>query len=73
MIKTPVDIAKKRAKKRFDITNHVINDVALELIWKEFETPKMLYMSLNNYRVDDGDLVNQFGNLVKLLRRGKNI
>lgn len=73
MIKTPADVAMQRAKKRFNITKHVINDIALELIWKEFETPKLLYMSLNNYRVDDGDLVTQFGNLVKLLRRGKNI
>lgn len=73
MVNTPVIVAKDRARKRLKSGLHVINDVALELIWKEFEPPKLLYMTLNNYDVQDGDLVTQFGNLVKLIRRGKNI
>jgi hypothetical protein len=73
MVNTPVEVAKDRAKKRFGESKHAINNVALELIWKEFEPPKVLYLSLNNYQVVDSELVTQFGNLVKLLRRGKNI
>lgn len=73
MVNTPVEVAKDRAKKRLGLRKHVINDVALELIWKEFEKPKVLYLSINNYKVVDSELVAQFGNLIKLLRRGKNI
>ncbi|MFH1244849.1 MAG: AAA family ATPase [bacterium] len=73
MINTPVEVAKSRAKKRLDSGHHVINNVALELIWKEFEQPRLLYMSLNNYEVVDRELVIQFRNLLKLLRKGRSI
>lgn len=73
MVNTPVEVAKIRAKKRFGEVRHVINDKALELIWREFEPPKLLFMSLNNYEVNDHDLITEFGNLVKLLRRGEHI
>lgn len=73
MVDTPVTIAKDRARKRLKSGLHAINDVALELIWKEFEPPKLLFITLHNYDVVDRDIVTQFGNLVKLLRRGKNI
>lgn len=75
MVKTPAEIAKKRAKKRYveSQLTHAINPEALELIWREFEQPRFLFMTLNNHDIADSELVNQFGNLVKLLRRGKAI
>lgn len=73
MVKAPLEVAKNRAKKRFGEIKHVINETALKLIWSEFEPPKLSYMSLNNYQVVDSSLVAEFGNLVKLLRRGEKI
>ena len=72
MVNTPANVAKKRAIDRLSRSHHVINLKALDLIWKEFEQPRMLFVSLNNYRVTDDDLITQFDNLIKLLRRGKS-
>ncbi len=71
MIDTPIEVAKNRAIKRLSSRTHVINNQALELIWTEFERPKLIYVTLNNYHVTDNELLNQFDNLIKLVRRGK--
>lgn len=73
MINSPEEVAKKRSKSRLKEVRHVINAEAFELIWKEFERPKLLYISLNNYQVNDLDIIDQFGNLLKLFRRIKKI
>ena len=72
MINTPIGLAKERAQQRCVVGKHVINDIAFEHIWSEFETPRFLYFSLSNVDIPDVQLVHEFTRLIELVhhRRG---
>lgn len=65
MISTPREVAVRRARKRLEHSSHPINDIALDLIWNEFDVPHISYLQIVNDDVNDAQLIEKFGNLIQ--------
>ena len=66
-VDTPREVAIKRARERLKKSTHTINEIALELIWREFDAPRFLHMQLVNDGLTDKELVFEFTRLIQLI------
>ncbi len=71
MVSTSRDIAVKRARERLKHSMHVINDVALDLIWNEFDIPHFMHLQITNDGMSDQQIIEEFTGLVQLV--GSNV
>lgn len=66
---TPKDVAVRRARERLKNSTHTINEIALEMIWSEFDEPRFMHMQLVNDGLSDDQLVHEFTRLIQLIEK----
>lgn len=65
MVHSTRDLAFQRMRARMKKEDHVVNEEVFEFVWDEFETPKIPHMVLRNMDKTDGEIVDEFNNLVQ--------
>jgi hypothetical protein len=68
-IYTPREVAIKRARERLKTSTHAINEVAMELIWREFDVPRFLHMQIVNDDLENEEILREFKRLIQLVER----
>lgn len=64
-IVTPKVLAKKRAIKRLEFEEHVITRKLFDFFWKIFDEPKIKYYILDNSKLTDRTIIENFRKLRK--------
>ena len=65
MIHASRDLALERIIARMKKENHVVDQDIFEFIWDEFETPEIPHKILRNIDKTDGEIYEEFNNLLE--------
>ncbi|PJE66984.1 hypothetical protein COU93_01265 [Candidatus Shapirobacteria bacterium CG10_big_fil_rev_8_21_14_0_10_36_6] len=65
MVHASRDLAYKRMRARMKKEEHVVDEGVFDFVWDEFETPKIPYKTLRNTNKTDGEICEDFNNLLE--------
>ncbi len=65
MIHASRDLAFERMRQRMKKESHVVDESVFDFVWAEFETPKIPHKLLRNINKTDGEICEEFNNLLE--------